>query len=296
MQLSYSEKSEDEVRFVAEKFDKYHGTDDYIASQELQDIVNVAIALERPLLVRGEPGTGKTLLAHSIAKGLGKRLIVWNIKSTTEAKHGLYVYDTVMRLYDSRFGDKDVSNIKNYIRLGKLGESFASEEQVVLLIDEIDKADVEFPNDLLNELDEMSFYIYESDETIKAKLRPIVVITSNAEKELPDAFLRRCIFHYIEFPDPDLMERIVYVHHPKVRKELIWQCLEKFYKLRKVDYLRKKPSTSELIDWIGVLMKAGISERELVDAFPFLGTLIKKEQDYEMLTKEKDYSGERTFY
>lgn len=294
--MSYSEKSVDEVSYVAEKFDKYQGTDDYIASQELQDIVNVAIALERPLLVRGEPGTGKTLLAHSIAKGLGKRLIVWNIKSTTKAKDGLYIYDTVQRLYDSRFGDKDVSNIKNYIHLGKLGESFASEEQVVLLIDEIDKADVEFPNDLLNELDEMAFYIYETDETIKARLRPNVVITSNAEKELPDAFLRRCIFHYIEFPDPELMERIIYVHHPKVRKELIWQCLEKFYKLRKVDYLRKKPSTSELIDWIGVLMKAGISEKELVDGFPFLGTLIKKEQDYEMLTKEKDYSSERTFY
>ncbi len=294
--MSYLEKSEDDVRFLVEKFNKYQGTNDYIVSSELQDIVNVAIALQRPLLVRGEPGTGKTLLSHSIAKGLGKRLIVWNIKSTTKAKDGLYVYDTVQRLYDSRFGDKDVSNIKNYIRLGKLGEAFTSDEQIVLLIDEIDKADVEFPNDLLNELDEMSFFIYETGETIKAKHRPIVVITSNAEKELPDAFLRRCIFHYIEFPDPELMERIVYVHHPTVRKELVWQCLEKFYKLRKVDYLRKKPSTSELIDWIGVLMKAGITEKELFDTFPFLGTLIKKEQDYEMLTKEKSYSGERTYY
>ncbi len=284
------------MRVVPEKFEVYNGTDDYIVSPELKDIVNVAIALERPLLIRGEPGTGKTLLAHSIAKGLGKRLIVWNIKSTTKAKDGLYVYDTVQRLYDSRFGDKDVSNIKNYIRLGKLGEAFTSETQVVLLIDEIDKADIEFPNDLLNELDEMSFYIYETGETIKAKHRPIVVITSNAEKELPDAFLRRCIFHYIEFPDPELMERIVYVHHPNVRKELVWQCLEKFYELRKVEYLRKKPSTSELIDWIGVLIKAGITEKELADGIPFLGTLIKKEQDYELLTKEKGYSDERSYY
>lgn len=281
---------------MADNFDKFQGTDDYILSPELKAIVNVAIALERPLLVRGEPGTGKTLLAHSIARGLGKRLIVWNVKSTTKAKDGLYIYDTIQRLYDSRFGDKDVSDIKNYIRLGKLGESFASEEQVVLLIDEIDKADIEFPNDLLNELDEMSFFIYESSEIIKAKQRPIVIITSNNEKELPDAFLRRCVFHYIEFPDPELMERIVYVHHPDVRKELIWQCLEKFYKLRKVEYLRKKPSTSELIDWIGVLMKAGITERELTEAFPFLGALIKKEQDYEVLTKEKGFGSERSFY
>lgn len=281
---------------MSEKFDKFQGTDDYIVSPELKDIVNVAIALERPLLVRGEPGTGKTLLSHSISKGLGKKLIVWNIKSTTKAKDGLYVYDTVQRLYDSRFGDKDVSDIRNYIRLGKLGEAFNSDEQVVLLIDEIDKADIEFPNDLLNELDEMAFYIYETGDTIKAKQRPIVVITSNNEKELPDAFLRRCVFHYIEFPDAELMEEIVHVHHPNVRKELIWQCLEKFYKLRKVEYLRKKPSTSELIDWIGVLMKAGISERELADGFPFLGALIKKEQDYEMLSKEKGYTDERSFY
>jgi MoxR-like ATPase len=281
---------------MSDQFDRFQGSDDYIVSPELKDIVNVAVALGRPLLVRGEPGTGKTLLAHSIAKALGKRLIVWNIKSTTKAKDGLYVYDTVQRLYDSRFGDKDVSNIKNYIHLGKLGEAFSSDEQVVLLIDEIDKADIEFPNDLLNELDEMSFYIYETNENIKTKHRPIMIITSNNEKELPDAFLRRCIFHYIEFPDAELMERIIYVHHPNVRKELIWQCLEKFYKLRKVEYLRKKPSTSELIDWIGVLVKAGITERELSGGFPFLGTLIKKEQDYEALTKEKGLTGERNYF
>jgi MoxR-like ATPase len=281
---------------MSDQFDKFQGSDDYIVSPELKDIVNVAVALGRPLLVRGEPGTGKTLLAHSIAKALGKRLIIWNIKSTTKAKDGLYVYDTVQRLYDSRFGDKDVSNIKNYIHLGKLGEAFTSDEQVVLLIDEIDKADIEFPNDLLNELDEMSFYIYETNETIKTKHRPIMIITSNNEKELPDAFLRRCIFHYIEFPDAELMERIIYVHHPSVRKELIWQCLEKFYKLRKVEYLRKKPSTSELIDWIGVLVKAGITERELSSGFPFLGALIKKEQDYEALTKEKGMSSEKNYY
>jgi MoxR-like ATPase len=281
---------------MSDQFDKFQGSDDYIVSPELKDIVNVAVALGRPLLVRGEPGTGKTLLAHSIAKALGKRLIVWNIKSTTKAKDGLYVYDTVQRLYDSRFGDKDVSNIKNYIHMGKLGEAFMADEQVVLLIDEIDKADIEFPNDLLNELDEMSFYIYETNETIKTKHRPIMIITSNNEKELPDAFLRRCIFHYIEFPDAELMEQIIGVHHPNVRKELIWQCLEKFYKLRKVEYLRKKPSTSELIDWIGVLVKAGITERELSSGFPFLGTLIKKEQDYEALTKEKGMNGEKNYY
>ncbi|MHA1693976.1 MAG: AAA family ATPase [Candidatus Helarchaeota archaeon] len=271
-------------------FEKYFGSDDYIVSEQLKNIVNVAIALERPLLIRGEPGTGKTLLAHSIAKALGKRLIVWNIKSTTKAKDGLYIYDTVQRLYDSRFGDKDVSNIKNYIRLGKLGEAFTSDEQVVLLIDEIDKADIEFPNDLLNELDEMSFHIMETDEIIKAKHRPIVIITSNAEKELPDAFLRRCIFHYIEFPDPELMEKIIYVHHPNIKKTLLWNAMDKFYELRKVPYLRKKPSTSELIDWLGVLIKAGLTEKDLKENVPFIGTLIKKEQDLENLAKRSSYS------
>lgn len=271
-------------------FNRYNGSREYIASAQLKNIVNVAIALERPLLIRGEPGTGKTLLAHSIAKDLGKELIVWNIKSTTKAKDGLYIYDTVQRLYDSRFGDKDVSNIKNYIKLGKLGRSFNSEEQVVLLIDEIDKADIEFPNDLLNELDEMSFTINETNEFIKAKYRPIVVITSNAEKELPDAFLRRCIFHYIEFPDPKLMEEIIYVHHPKIKKTLLWNAMDRFYEIRKVPYLRKKPSTSELIDWLGVLIKAGITEKDLKEQVPFIGALIKKEQDLENLSKKSNYS------
>ncbi len=267
------------------KFDRFVGTNKYIASQELRDIVNVAVALERPLLIKGEPGTGKTLLAHAIAEGLGKKLFVWNIKSTTTAKEGLYVYDTVKRLNDARFGEGDVSNIKNYITLGQLGEAFAAEEQVVLLIDEIDKADIEFPNDLLQELDEMSFYISETRETIKAKFRPIVVITSNNEKELPDAFLRRCVFHFIEFPSPELMSDIVKVHHPHLQENMLELCLKKFYILRKYQNLRKKPSTSELIDWIGVLLKSGISEKEIREKFPFLGVLVKKEQDIDYLVK-----------
>ena len=275
---------------TTDTFDKFVGSDDYIASRELRNIVNASIALERPLLVRGEPGTGKTLLAHSIAKGLGKKLITWNIKSTTKAKDGLYVYDTVQRLNDSRFGDKDISDINNYIKLGKLGEAFASGEQVVLLIDEIDKADIEFPNDLLNELDDMSFTIIETGEEIKAKNRPIVIITSNNEKELPDAFLRRCVFHFIEFPDQKLMREIIAVHHPVIKEKLIKQVMKKFYELRKLNYLRKKPSTSELIDWIAILNKAGISEEKLKDEIPFLGSLIKKEQDMEEFAKKQMYS------
>ena len=271
-------------------FNKFVGSDDYIASNELRNIVNASIALERPLLVRGEPGTGKTLLAHSIAKGLNKKLITWNIKSTTKAKDGLYVYDTVQRLNDSRFGDKDISDINQYIKLGKLGEAFASDEQVVLLIDEIDKADIEFPNDLLNELDDMSFTIIETGEEIKAKHRPIVIITSNNEKELPDAFLRRCVFHFIEFPDQKLMREIIAVHHPAVKEKLIKQVMHKFYDLRKLNFLRKKPSTSELIDWIAILNKAGISEEQLKDQIPFLGSLIKKEQDLEEFAKKQMYS------
>jgi MoxR-like ATPase len=262
-------------------FDRFNGSPDYVISEPLKNAVNVAIALQRPLLIRGEPGTGKTLLAHSIAKGLGKRLIVWNIKSTTKAQEGLYVYDTVQRLNDSRFGDRDVSDIKQYIKLGKLGQAFASPEQVVLLIDEIDKADLEFPNDLLNELEEMSFYIPETNEAITANHRPIVVITSNAEKELPDAFLRRCIFHYIEFPHPALMEEIVRVHFPNIKDSLLREALKAFYKLREIDDFRKKPSTSELIDWIRALIAGGIPYDKVSSEIPFVGTLLKKETDYD---------------
>jgi MoxR-like ATPase len=260
-------------------FDKFQGSEDYIASSDLRNAVNVAVALERPLLVRGEPGTGKTLLAHSIAQGLGKRLLIWNIKSTTKAQEGLYVYDTVQRLNDSRFGTGDVSDIKRYIKLGKLGESFVSDEQVVLLIDEVDKADMEFPNDLLNELDVMSFYIVETRETIKAKHRPIVIVTSNAEKELPDAFLRRCVFHYIEFPTTEIMEEIVKVHHPNLKADLLKEALTSFYALRGVDQFRKKPSTSELIDWIKVIMASGTPPGQLKEKIPYMGALLKKEVD-----------------
>jgi len=258
-------------------FDQFKGSSDYVISDALKNAVNVSIVLQRPLLVRGEPGTGKTLLAHSIAKSLGKKLIVWNIKSTTKAAEGLYVYDTVQRLNDSRFGDRDVSEIKHYIKLGKLGQAFNSPQQEILLIDEIDKADLEFPNDLLNELDEMSFYIPETNETISAKQRPIVIITSNNEKELPDAFLRRCIFHYIEFPDPQLMEDIIRVHFPDIKNALLKDAMESFYSLRKIGDFRKKPSTSELIDWIQALMASGLDGKIKDGEIPFLGTLIKKE-------------------
>ncbi len=260
-------------------FEQFKGSKDYVISEALKNAVNVAIVLQRPLLVRGEPGTGKTLLSHSIASSLNKELIRWNIKSTTKAAEGLYVYDTVQRLNDSRFGGKDVSDIKRYIKLGKLGQAFTAPEQVVLLIDEIDKADLEFPNDLLNELDEMSFYIPETNETIKAIQRPIVIITSNNEKELPDAFLRRCIFHYIDFPDPELMEEIVKVHFPNIKNSLLKDSLETFYSLRKIDDFRKKPSTSELIDWIQALMASGLDGKIRDGDIPFLGTLIKKETD-----------------
>jgi len=260
-------------------FDQFTGTDQYIVSPELRDVVNVSIALQRPLLVKGEPGTGKTLLAHNIARALEKRLIVWNVKSTTKAKDGLYFYDTVRRLNDARFGGGDVSNIRLYIDQGKLGQAFDADERVVLLIDEIDKADLEFPNDLLNELDEMSFHIPELDETVSAKHRPIVVITSNSEKELPDAFLRRCVFHYIEFPDEALMTEIIGVHFPDIERNLLKQVLKKFYWLRTFDDFRKKPSTSELLDWIQALIAGGIAPGEVEKEMPFLGALIKKEED-----------------
>ena len=262
-------------------FDQFKGSSDYVTSEPLRDAVNVAIALGRPLLIRGEPGTGKTLLSHSIARGLGKKLTIWNIKSTTKAQEGLYVYDTVQRLNDSRFGDRDVSDIKQYIKLGKLGQAFTSPELVVLLIDEVDKADIEFPNDLLNELDEMSFYIPETNETITAIHRPVTVITSNAEKELPDAFLRRCVFHYIEFPDPEMMEEIVKVHFPDIKNSLLREALKSFYSLREIDEFRKKPSTSELIDWIRALIAGGVPYENISKEIPFAGTLLKKETDYE---------------
>ncbi len=262
-------------------FDQFKGSADYVTSEPLRNAVNVSIALGRPLLIRGEPGTGKTLLSHSIASGLGKKLITWNIKSTTKAQEGLYVYDTVQRLNDSRFGDKDISDIGQYIKKGKLGQAFSSPEQVVLLIDEVDKADIEFPNDLLNELDEMSYYIPETNETVTAIHRPITVITSNAEKELPDAFLRRCIFHYIEFPAPELMEEIVHVHFPDIRDNLLQEALRAFYSLREVEEFRKKPSTSELIDWIRALIIGNVPDKNISKEIPFAGTLLKKESDYD---------------
>lgn len=258
----------------------FSGTKDYIASDELQNSVNIAVALGRPLLIKGEPGTGKTMLARSIAEGLNKQLLIWNIKSTTKAKDGLYIYDTVQRLYDSQFGDHDVSDIRHYIKLGKLGEAFISSEQVVLLIDEIDKADIEFPNDLLWELDIMSFDIPETGETVSAKHRPIVVITSNAEKELPDAFLRRCIFHYIAFPDEEMMAEIVRVHYPELEKKLLEETLKAFYWVRSINGLQKKPSTSELLDWVQALVVGGINPDKICSELPFLGVLIKKDRDF----------------
>jgi MoxR-like ATPase len=263
----------------------YRGSGDYIASKPLMEIVNVSINLAKPLVIKGEPGTGKTLLAHSIAEALGKTLLIWNIKSTTKARDGLYVYDTVQRLNDARFKDRDISDIKQYIKLGRLGQAFTSDEQIVLLIDEIDKADIEFPNDLLNELDEMSFHITELNEEVTAKQRPIVIITSNSEKELPDAFLRRCIFYYIEFPDEEMMERIIRVHYPDIQDKVVRECIKKFYWIRQVDGLRKKPSTSELLDWIKALAMGGVNVDRITSELPFLGTLLKTEQDTDRVAK-----------
>jgi MoxR-like ATPase len=260
----------------------YAGTSDYIAAPDLMQTVNVAVQLSRPLLIKGEPGTGKTMLAQSIARGLDLPLLIWNVKSTTKAQDGLYVYDTVQRLYDGQFGDSDVSDIAQYIKFGKLGEAFCSEERVVLLIDEIDKADLEFPNDLLWELDQMEFHIPETRQTIKAKHRPIVLITSNAEKELPDAFLRRCVFHYIEFPDKELMERIVRVHVPGLEQRLLDVATQAFYWLRDVPGLQKKPSTSELIDWVRALERGGVDHESITARLPFMGVLLKKDHDVDV--------------
>ncbi|AWV87875.1 AAA family ATPase [Bradymonas sediminis] len=260
-------------------FEQFRGTASYITSPELRDVVNVAVALQKPLLIRGEPGTGKTLLAHTVAEALGAELFHWHIKSTTKAQEGLYVYDTVQRLNDSRFGGADVGDIAQYIKLGAVGKSFTSPERSVLLIDEIDKADMEFPNDLLHELDRMSFEVAETQQLVEAKNRPVVIITSNAEKELPDAFLRRCIFHYIDFPSPEMMAQIVDVHHPYIDKKLAQMCLRRFYALRNNPAVRKKPSTSELVDWIGALIAAGISADTLAREIPFLGVLLKREED-----------------
>jgi MoxR-like ATPase len=258
---------------------RWTGTGDYIAGDDLKRIVNVAVALGRPLLIKGEPGTGKTLLAGSVAEGLGMPLLTWHVKSTTKARDGLNVYDTVQRLYDSRFHDKDVSDIENYIRLGPLGRSFDAEQRVVLLIDEIDKADVEFPNDLLHELDAMSFDIPETGRTISARHRPVVIITSNNEKELPDAFLRRVVFHFIAFPDEALMTDIVDVHFPGLDRQLLERSLKAFYRLREVEGLRKRPSTSELVDWIAALLASGVDADAIGEQVPFIGTLLKRERD-----------------
>ncbi len=268
---------------------KFKGTNDYIATNDLAVAVNAAITLERPLLVKGEPGTGKTMLAFEVAKALGKSLITWHIKSTTTAQQGLYEYDAVARLRDSQLGDERVNDISNYIKKGKLWEAFESPEQVVLLIDEIDKADIEFPNDLLLELDRMEFYCYELKKTVKAVKRVIVIITSNNEKELPDAFLRRCFFHYIAFPDRKTLEKIVKVHYPDLERKLMDNALTLFYSVREIDGLKKKPSTSELIDWIKLLATDRVAAGELPEVDieenlpPYSGALIKNEADYEML-------------
>ena len=269
---------------------KFQGTKDYVATDDLKIAVNAAVTLERPLLVKGEPGTGKTELARQVSDALGLRMIEWNIKSTTRAQQGLYEYDAVNRLRDSQLGDERVHDVKNYIRKGKLWQAFDADEKVVLLIDEIDKADIEFPNDLLQELDKMEFFVYETGETIRARQRPIVIITSNNEKELPDAFLRRCFFHYIRFPEMETLKQIVEVHHPGIKQQLLTTALTQFYEIREQQGLKKKPSTSEVLDWLKLLLAEDMEAEDLAkdgpNALPKLhGALLKNEQDVHLFER-----------
>ena len=264
---------------------RFEGTEDYVATDDLRVAVNAAITLERPLLVKGEPGTGKTVLAIEVARSIGAPLIEWHVKSTTKAQQGLYEYDAVSRLRDGQMGEERARDVRNYIRQGKLWEAFVADERPVLLIDEIDKADIEFPNDLLQELDRMEFFVYETGETVKAKQRPIVIITSNNEKELPDAFLRRCFFHFIKFPDPETMQAIIDVHFPGIKEKLVRQALETFYRMREVPGMKKKPSTSELLDWLKLLLNEDIDLDTVRQTDPdrltppLSGALLKNEQD-----------------
>ncbi|MEO9649215.1 MAG: MoxR family ATPase [Roseobacter sp.] len=269
---------------------KFQGTDDYVATDDLAIAVNAAVTLERPLLVKGEPGTGKTELARQVSQSLGLKLIEWNVKSTTRAQQGLYEYDAVSRLRDSQLGDARVHDVKNYIRKGKLWQAFDADEKVILLIDEIDKADIEFPNDLLQELDKMEFFVYETGETIRARHRPVVIITSNNEKELPDAFLRRCFFHYIRFPDADTLRKIVEVHYPDIKDTLLTTALTQFYDIREQAGLKKKPSTSEILDWLKLLLAEDLTAEDLkasgTNALPKLhGALLKNEQDVHLFER-----------
>jgi MoxR-like ATPase len=269
---------------------KFQGTKQYVATEDLKIAVNAALTLEKPLLVKGEPGTGKTMLAVEVAQALGMRLVEWHVKSTTKASQGLYEYDAVSRLRDSQLGNEKVSDIANYIKKGKLWDAFTADERVVLLVDEIDKADIEFPNDLLQELDRMEFYCYELDQTIKAKHRPLVIITSNNEKDLPDAFLRRCFFHFITFPDRDVLEKIINIHITKIKKKLIKDSLDTFFEVRKVPGLKKKPSTSELVDWLKLLVSDDLAQEILTSKQsnlvpPLYGALLKNEQDVELLQR-----------
>jgi len=270
---------------------KFEGTKNYVATQDLKMAVNAAITLERPLLIKGEPGTGKTVLAHEIAKGLDTPLLEWNIKSTTKAQQGLYEYDAVARLRDSQLGEDRVHDISNYIKKGKLWEAFESKKRPILLIDEIDKADIEFPNDLLHELDKMSFHVYETGETVTAKQRPIIIITSNNEKDLPDAFLRRCFFHYIQFPDDETMAKIVEVHFPNIKPRLLNAAMKRFFDVRAMPGLKKKPSTSELLDWLKLLLVEDIDPETLKEADPkklippLHGALLKNEQDVHLFER-----------